>query len=300
VKLHPQVQALVDAAGDEPDPADLAAMRAGYLETALELGGALEPVAEVRDLVIPRPADGGSIPAQAFWPQHAQPRALVLWHHGGGWCYGDLPGIERVARALANASGAIVVAVGYRLAPEDPYPAAADDAEAALRWAAGAPYGPLPVVIGGDSAGGNIATVAARRAPGVAALQVLVYPACDAAMDTPSYTEFDDHRLLAREAMVACWRTYGGDPAEPDVSPLRADDLGAMPPTLVITAECDVLRDEGEDYAARLRDAGVDVELHRFEGMVHGFLRWGGVVDDAREAISLIGDAVRARVPAPS
>ena len=296
MKLHPQVEALVNAAPEPPDTPDLAAARAGYLETALELGGALEPVGEVRDVVIPRPVDGGSIAAQAIWPQHGEPAALVVWFHGGGWTFGDLPGIERVCRSIANAAGAICVAVDYRLAPEHPFPAAVQDAEAALRWAAEEPYGPLPVVVGGDSAGGNLATVAARRAPGLAVLQVLAYPPVDATMGHPSYTTCNTDRTLDARSMAACYDAYAGDPDDPDVSPLRAEDLSGLPPTLLFTAGHDVLRDEAEEYGERLREAGVPVEFRRFEDMVHGFLRWGGVVDRTREALDLIGDAVRRRV----
>ena len=300
--LHPQIRALVEAAPDPPSSPDLAAARAAYLETSLELGGALEPVGEIRDVVIPS-GDGVSLRAQAYWPQHGAPRAVLVWLHGGGWMLGDLETFERVCRALANACGAVCVSVEYRLAPEHPFPAARDDAVAVLDWAAGDPFslGGLPVVVGGDSAGGNLATVAARHRPSVAALQVLVYPVCDGGMDTESYSAFSDPRTLSREDMAVCFDAYCRDRDHPDVSPLRAslDELRALPPAIVLTAEEDVLRDEAEAYAARLREARVEVEHHRMAGMIHGFIRWGGVVDTTREAFSLIGTFVREKTNGP-
>lgn len=295
--LHPQVRALVEAAPDPPSGAGLEAARAAYLETALELGGALEPVGEVRDLVVPGGAEGVSLRGQAYWPQHGEPCAVLLWLHGGGWCLGDVPSFERVARSLANACGAVSVLVEYRLAPEHPFPAARDDAIAAIEWAAGDPFGlDVPLVVGGDSAGGNLATVALRHRPGLAALQVLAYPVCDTSLDWPSYTQFDDERTLSRSDMAAMIERYGCPTGDADAAPVRASlqELSVLPPTIVLTAEEDVLRDEAEAYAQRLREAGVDCELHRVDGMIHGFLRWGGVVDAARDAFKLVGARVRA------
>lgn len=299
--LHPQIQSLVrEAESDDddaflPDGADLAAVREGYLRTALELGGALEPVAEVRDVVFPRP-DGGSVPAQAYAPQHGEPRGTVVWFHGGGWCLGDLPGIERVCRALANATGAWCASVDYRLAPEHPFPAALEDARAAVRWAAQDPFGAGgPLVVGGDSAGGNLAIGAARHLPGPIDLLALVYPATDARMGSRSYRDHDIKALLSRNSMASCYAAYGGDPTDPDVSPLLAEDLDRLPATVLITAGIDVLADDGDRFAERLAGAGVPVDHRRFDDMAHGFLRWGGLVDRAREALGIIGAAVRDR-----
>jgi acetyl esterase len=133
--LHPQVRSLIDAEQDGAEPLDLAAQRAGYLQSAIELGGAVEPVARVEDVVIPTVADA-RVPARAYWPQvPVDDLGALVWFHGGGWCWGDLEGYDRVARALANAAGHVVVSVDYRLAPEDPFPASRDDAVAAARWA---------------------------------------------------------------------------------------------------------------------------------------------------------------------
>jgi acetyl esterase len=287
--LHPQVQALLEierVAPQDDGPPDLEALRNGYLQTALARGGALEPVDAAEDVVIARD-DGGSIRARVYTPRAgARVGGRLVWLRGGGWCIGDLEGFDRVCRSLANAAGAEVVSVDYRLAPEEPFPAGLSDARAALAWAA-ARGGRL--VVGGDSAGGNLATVAVRHArdggPDVAA-QLLVYPATDAAMEGESYAEHD-LPLLSHDEMRSCWTAYrGAVPAEdPDISPLRARDLAGLPPTLVAVAGHDVLRSDGERYAAALAEAGVDVRLSVYEDMAHGFLRWGGVVDRARELI---------------
>jgi acetyl esterase len=302
--LHPQVLALAEVATlhSAEGPAELEAMRADYLETALRLGGALEPVERVEDVVIPR-ADGGRLPARAYWPRvPADPIGALVWLHGGGWCVGDLDGFDRVCRSLCNAAGAVVVSVDYRLAPEHPYPAAVEDADAAAAWARGhgaaqLGFDPGRVAVGGDSAGGNLAAVAARHAPEAVRAQLLVYPALDAAMDTASYTEFGDLDLLSADSVAFCWATYLGDlerrGAEPDASPLRASDLAGLPPAFVAVAGHDVLRDEGIAYARALEAAGVPVTLEDYEDMPHGFLRWGGVVDRAHELIAALGAAAR-------
>jgi acetyl esterase len=307
--LHPQVQALVRAATlqEADDPAELAAMRADYAQAAIRLGGALEPVERIEDVVIARPAGeagGAGLRARAYWPKApAEPLGAVVWLHGGGWCVGDLEGFDRVCRSLSNASGAIVISVDYRLAPEDPFPAAVVDADLAVAWATGhgaqqLGYDAARVVVGGDSAGGNLATIAALHNPRALRAQLLVYPAVDAAMDSPSYREFGDLPLLTADAMDWCWRTYLGGieaaQADPDVSPLRADDLAGAPPAFIAVAGHDVLRDEGIAYAEALEAAGVPVALRRYDDMTHGFLRWGGAVDRTRELIAELGDQARA------
>ncbi|MEA2317064.1 MAG: acetyl esterase [Solirubrobacteraceae bacterium] len=306
--LHPQVEALARAATLEEadDPAELAAMRADYAQAAVRLGGALEPVDRVEDVIIARPADeagGAGLRARAYWPKTpAQPLGAVVWLHGGGWCVGDLEGFDRVCRSLCNSSGAVVISVDYRLAPEHPFPAAVVDADLAVAWAAGhgaaqLGYDASRVVVGGDSAGGNLATIAARHNPRAVRAQLLVYPAVDAAMDSPSYREFGDFPLLTADAMDWCWRTYLGGSniaaSDPDVSPLAAGDLAGAPPAFIAVAGHDVLRDEGIAYAEALEAAGVPVTLRRYEDMTHGFLRWGGVVDRTRELVAELGEQAR-------
>jgi acetyl esterase len=245
--LHPQLEALADAAAHEAadGPAELEAMREGYLESSIRLGGAVEPVERVEDVVIAREDGEPGLPARAYWPKALEPVGALIWLHGGGWSVGDLEGFDRACRSLCNAAGAVAISVDYRLAPEHPYPAAVHDADLAVAWARshGARqlgFDPGRVAIGGDSAGGNLATVAALHALGALRAQLLVYPVVDAAMNTDSYREFADFALLTAEAMDTCWRTYLGPSegwrgAEPDASPLRARDLSAAPPAYVAT-----------------------------------------------------------------
>lgn len=302
--LHPQVAALAAEAAalfEASTPEELRAMRDDYVQTAVRLGGALEPVERTEDVVIARPGDEPGLPARAYWPTGLEPIGALVWLHGGGWCIGDLEGFDRVCRSLCNAAGAVVVSVDYRLAPEHLYPAPVHDADLAVAWATGhgaqqLGFDPGRVAIGGDSAGGNLATVAALHAAGALRAQLLVYPAVDAAMDTDSHREFADFPLLTRDAMMWCWTTYLGSlsrGAEPDASPLHAADLGGAPPAYIAVAGHDVLRDEGIAYARALEAAGVPVTLREYEDMTHGFLRWGGVVDRTRELISDLGEHAR-------
>jgi acetyl esterase len=300
--LHPQVRALIEAltAEDEPGPADLAAERAAYLDIAVELGGPVEEVARVEDVVIPV-ADGGRMRARAYWPTvPAEALGVLVWLHGGGWYVGDIESFDRVTRQLANASGAVCLSAEYRLAPEHPYPAAVQDARAAVAWAAGAGARQLGtdtarVVVGGDSSGGNLAAVAARHERGALRAQLLAYPALDATMAGDSYRQFAEGLMLRAQDMRQCWDTYlaDADRADPDVSPLAADDLAGVPPAFIAVAGHDVLRDDGLRYAEALRAANVDVTVERYDDMVHSFLRWGGVVERARELIDALAEYAR-------
>jgi acetyl esterase len=207
---------------------------------------------------------------------------------------------------LTNAAGVAVVSVDYRLAPEHPFPAAPDDAYAAVAWlaepanAAGLGLDPSRLAVGGDSAGGNLAAVVARRArdrggPRLA-LQLLIYPVTDAALDTPSYHENADGYMLTRTAMEWYWDQYVPDltrRSDPDASPLRAADLSGLAPALVLTAGHDVLRDEAEAYARRLDAAGVPVRLVRYPGMIHGFLRRYTVFEQGKIALGVVAETLR-------
>jgi acetyl esterase len=314
--LHPQVASLLRAmaADDAPPPADLAAERAEYLDSALRLGGAAEPVAATEDVVVPA-LDGARLPARVYAPLHAPDTdALLVWLHGGGWYVGDIPTFDRVARVLANASGAKVLLPEYRLAPEHRWPAQVRDADAVVAWARGegaAQLGidPARLALGGDSAGGQLAVVAARHAaaatgdgPGLRAL-LLAYPALDPTLSSESYRTFAEGPMLTRADMERCWSLYLGDDDavdrdDPDVAPLRARDLDLLPPTSIVVAEEDVLRDDGLALAAALERAGVPVTVREADGMVHGFLRWGGVVDAAGDTLRRLGDRVRAALEA--
>jgi acetyl esterase len=189
----------------------------------------------------------------------------------------------RLPLAGQRAGGFEVVSVDYRLAPEAPFPAAVQDADAAVCWALEQEG---PVVVGGDSAGGNLAAVAVLHARDAVAAQVLVYPATDAAMAGESFAAGDQPMLKVSE-MEACWTAYRGEAAveDPELSPLHGD-LAGLPPTLIAVAGIDVLRSDGEAYAEALRAAGVAIELTVYEDMTHGFLRWGGVVDRSRELVA--------------
>ncbi|QFY08957.1 alpha/beta hydrolase fold domain-containing protein [Nonomuraea phyllanthi] len=226
---------------------------------------------------------------------------VAVFFHRGGWVYGSVKRSDALCRDLAIRTRAVVVSVDYRLAPEHPFPAAADDAWTVVRdlFARPAFYqcnGGVAVV--GESAGGNLAAVAAWRArdAGLALRhQVLICPALDLAMDTPSYREYAKGHGLRAAEMAWCATTYaeGADPADPLLSPLRLPDVAGLPPATVVTAECDVLRDEGERYAERLAGAGVAAEARRFDGMIHGFFGLPGLFDQATEARDYVAERLR-------
>jgi acetyl esterase len=273
--------------------------RAGHEAETKQLSGPGEPVAEVRDIVIPAPSC--EIPVRLYRPEGEDPLPLVAYLHGGGWAIGSIESFDTLVRALANASGAMVASIGYRLAPEHPFPAGLEDAICAVRWLAAnaAELGADPerLAIAGDSAGGNLATVVARRLRGDVELrlQALIYPVTDAGCNTSSYRDFGEAHGLTAASMQRFWNVYldGADGMHPDASPLRAPDLGGSPPALVLTAACDPLRDEGEAYAEALRDAGVPARTRRVDGAIHGFWRWLAVTDVSRRAVDEVGAALR-------
>jgi acetyl esterase len=264
--------------------------------------GPFEDVAAVADHRVP--VAGGEITVRTYSPGGPGRHPALVYYHGGGWVIGDLYTHDGLCRSLTNAARCVVASVDYRLAPESKYPAAVEDSYAALAWvvanAARLGIDPRRVAVGGDSAGGNLATVVAlmARERGGPALvhQVLIYPVTDHDLDTPSYRENATGYVLTREAMRWFWDHYLVHEAqgrEPYASPLRAASLAGLPSTLVITAECDPLRDEGEAYAARLRDAGVPVTLTRYPGMFHGFVRMTRILDKARTAVDEIAGSLQ-------
>ena len=263
----------------------------------LELYGPGPEVPRVVDETVP--VDGGEIGVRIFSPEH--PRATIVYYHGGGWVIGALDEFDTLARRMVQRTGAAVALIDYRLAPEHRFPTAVEDAWTALRWTSAhleehALH--LPLIVAGDSAGGNLAAIMARRArdeggPEIA-LQVLVYPVTDADPHSASYLDPENQLMLSRESMIWFWDHYLPDPAardNPDASPLQAADLSGLPPAVVLTAEHDVLRDEGEAYAEKLRAAGVPVEHRRFAGQMHGFFTLL-VLPAAPEALEYVGDQV--------
>jgi acetyl esterase len=262
----------------------------------------VDDVGSVNDRTIPGPA--GEIPVRVYTPlKSGAGRGVLVYFHGGGWVIGDLDSHDAVCRAVSNAAECVVVSVHYRLAPEHRYPAAADDAYAATVWVAehAVELGvePTQVAVGGDSAGGNLAAVVAlmardRGGPALA-FQSLVYPVVDTGFETPSYTENGEGYSLGRADMGWFLDHYVEASArlEPYAAPLRAAHHRDLPPALVITAEYDPLRDEGEAYAARLQQAGVPVTVRRIPGMMHGFVSQLGVFHQSRAAIAEIGSALK-------
>jgi acetyl esterase len=302
VTLDPQAQGYLErlAELEAPGAGEVPLPEARRLadEGAPGLFGPFEAV-PFEDRTLPGPA--GSIPVRVYRPVAGLAPALVYFH-GGGWVQGSITTADGVCSTLARLTECVVVSVDYRLAPENPFPAAVDDAWAATAWVvehgAELGVGGGRVAVGGDSSGGNLAAVVALRARdrGVPlALQALVYPICDADFSTGSYRSFGEGFGLTREAMEWFFDQYVSedDRMDPDVSPLRSQDLAGSAPAFVLTAEYDVLRDEAEAYARRLEAAGVPVETTRYHGQIHGFFRMPAVMDRAREALDEVAQALR-------
>lgn len=287
---------------EQMTPGELRADRAAKADVMAELAGPPQPVARVEDRTIPGPKQ--PIPVRVYWPEDGKNLPGLVYYHGGGWVFGTLDSIDRTMRALTNASGCVVVSVDYRLAPEHKFPAAAEDADAALRYVAEHPaefsIDPNRIAVGGDSAGGNLAAVVCliardRGGPKIA-FQLMIYPVTDYDDNRPSSVEFADGYLLTKNGMDYFWGHYLARPEDglhPHASPIKAQSLAGLPPALVITAECDPIRDQGEAYAQRLKEAGVLVERKRYEGAIHAFFNLAGVIDSGRQAVEDAGTALK-------
>ena len=262
-----------------------------------ELIGAGPAVEQVEDLTIP--VDGAAIEARRYRPAGAH--GTIVWFHGGGWVVGGIETSDAMCRMLAEGSRATVVSVGYRLAPEHPFPTPLEDCYAALCFLA--EHEAAPLVVGGDSAGGNLAAVCALRArdrggPELAA-QLLVYPVTDSDMETASYREHGDSELpmLGTREMTWFFDHYlpdGVDRTDPQVAPLRAPDLSRLPPAFVVLAEYDPLRDEVLRYAERLEESGVEVTLLRYDDQPHGFFGFVNIYPTGNVAVADVGARLRA------
>jgi acetyl esterase len=300
--LDPEAKVLLDqlaAVGGPPITEQTVEQARLLMDSLAALNADPEPVQQTDELTIPGPA--GDIPARTYRPGDGL-LPVVVYFHGGGWVIGSLDSHDATCRALANRSGAVVVSVDYRLAPEHRFPAAADDAYAATAWVA-AQAAELNVdagrlAVAGDSAGGNLAAVVAqmardRKGPAIA-FQVLVYPVTDCEFTTVSYRENADGYLLTRDAMQWFWNHYCGEGERTNAyaSPLRGDARG-LPRALVVTAEFDPLRDEGEAYGRRLAEAGVAVDCRRYDGMIHGFFGMTRILGQAKQAVDDVGAVLK-------
>ncbi len=245
------------------------------------------------------------VPVRVYAKNSSEPQAVMVYFHGGGWVIGDLNTHDTICRHLAGESDAVVVAVDYRLAPEHRYPSAFDDCYNVTRFIAQNPgeFGAAPGRIGvmGDSAGGNLAAAVCLKARDendfVLQLQVLIYPVIEPTCETASFEDFAEGYGLTAEVMQWFWQQYidGDTPPDPYLAPARAVRLGSLPPAHVVTAEFDVLRDEGEAYAARLSKAGTETTLRRYDGMIHGFFHLRTVFDEAQNAMLDIASIIKQR-----
>ncbi|RXK46644.1 alpha/beta hydrolase [Halorientalis pallida] len=300
---HPQVQAVLQMIDDQPVPPTYAVSveeARNQLEAMAAMRGGGEDVATVENFEIQGP--DGALPVRLYQPDGDGPHPVLVYFHGGGFVIGSLETHDALCRSITNAADCAVLSVDYRLAPEHPFPAAVEDAYAAVEWVA--EHGDHVdadtdrIAVGGDSAGANLAAattlaVQDRGGPELAH-QVLIYPAVSSPVldaDFDSYEENAEGYFLETESMEWFVDQYIQDEIHlrnEYFAPLLADDLSGVPPASILTAEFDPLRDEGTVYADRLEDAGVDVTLDHYEDMIHGFATMVGVVDAADDAIGSI------------
>jgi acetyl esterase len=312
-KLDPAVRQLLEAAEAEGNPPlesfSPEEARKLAIESLKTAGGTPEPVRSIENLRIPGP--DCEIPIRIYTPDAPAPRPALVYFHGGGWVVCDLDTHDVVCTAIAHRAGAVVIAVDYRLAPEHKFPAAVTDSYAATAWVASNAkklgIDPKRISVGGDSAGGNLAAVVSLKSrdqdgPAIE-LQVMVYPVTDlSSFATPSYQEFGENHYLTKSEMEWFRDHYlrsMEDARDPHASPLLVLDLSGLPPALIITAECDPLRDEGEAYAKRLANDGVPVKYTCYPGMIHPFFSLSGAIPQAFDAIQQVANAVAGLAPSP-
>ncbi|MGE3806499.1 MAG: alpha/beta hydrolase [Gemmataceae bacterium] len=297
--LDPQVQGLLVELAKLPALETLTVAQARERSKVwTTLMGPGEDVARVEDREL-----GPGVKVRIYTPQGSGPFSAFIYIHGGGWVIGDLESYDSACRRIANQASCVVVSINYRLAPEHKFPAGAEDCFGVVQQVARDPgkfnVDATRLAVGGDSAGGNLSAVVCllardRGGPAIR-YQVLIYPVTDQRFDTGSYTAFAENHGLTRVGMQWFWNHYlvkPEDGANPYASCLRAD-LKGLPAALVLTAEYDVLRDEGEAYAAKLQAAGVKTELRRYEGLIHGFFNIGGVLSASQGAVDHVAARLR-------
>lgn len=303
--LDPQVQIILQQETERglPPYNELSPLEAR--QQMLSLSPPVDPELSVRkvdDLRISGPLN--EIPIRLYYPEGTSPYPVIVYFHGGGWVIGNLETHNAICHALAKTSGCLVAAVDYRLAPEHRYPAAIEDAYAATSWicknAGRIQADPLRMAVMGESAGGALATVVSMMARDQddrrIALQVLVYPVTDNNFNTSSYLNYGEGYSLTRDLMIWFWNHYLGNKENAGqlyASPLRAENLSNLPDALILTAEYDPLCDEGESYAKKLQESGVNVTLTRYDGMIHGFFRMTSKLDKAKGALTQVTDEIK-------
>jgi len=311
VVLEPEARKVAEQTANPPYLYELGPQKAREQLDRIQAGPVRMPPAALEQMVI-RGGPSGQVSLTVVRPKDARgDLPAIVYAHGGGWVLGNFRTHERLVRELAVRSNAAVVFVNYSLSPEAKYPTALEEYFAALKWVAGegGRYGldTDKIIVAGDSAGGNLAAAAAilakeRGGPRIAK-QLLFYPVTDASFDTPSYQQFAEGYYLRRDVMQWFWDQYTKDPgqrAEITASPLRAglEQLKGLPPALIITGEADVLRDEGEAYANKLRRAGVRVAQARMQGTIHDFVMLNALADTAaaRSAMALAASFIRSEI----
>ncbi|MYN24822.1 alpha/beta hydrolase fold domain-containing protein [Duganella sp. CY42W] len=283
-----------DEARKQPTPADAVKKVLADMKKST----APEPGVTVKDMTVTGPA--GSFPVHIYTPEGTGPFPVMVYFHGGGFVIADTKTYDASPRALAKLSKAIMVAVDYHRAPENKFPVAPNDAYAAYEWTLAHAKefngDPSRVAVGGESAGGNLATVVSMMARDKKAamplMQLLVYPVVSDDMTTPSYVKNADAKPLNKPMMAWFFKHYAGDPANPYALPLKAASLKGLPPATIIAAEIDPLLSEGKTYADRLKKDGVTVSYKEYAGVTHEFFGMGAVVDKAKQAEQFAADAL--------
>lgn len=300
--LHPKAQEFLDAIAAQGGPSweDISPNQGREAFAGLiHLFGKGPELPRIENLTLVN-----DVSARIYYPREQDSLPILMYFHGGGWVLGDLDTHDALCRHLAQESGFATVAVNYRRPPEHPFPAALNDCfgatEEVINQADSLALDPTCVAVAGDSAGGNLAAAVTLKARDTKAIhlraQILIYPVIEPQFETESYLNFAEGHGLSRATMQWFWQQYAGaGTAQIDkyAAPGRAESFADLPPAYVLTAEYDVLREEGESYAARLQKAGVPVTVHRYDGMLHGFVHFNGFFDQGKEAIAEIGSALR-------